>query len=150
LGREAKVVVAMLHHQGGAGSPYMAPTTTTAGTGTAPFSPTPTGPAIVSVTDIPAASPTMQLQPAGPSANFEELPAGGSGSGAGAGAAASIIQDDDMQSDFVASGAGASGSGGHHRWPREETLALIRIRTEMDADFRNAPLKAPLWEDVAR
>jgi hypothetical protein len=149
LGREAKVVVAMLHHHGGAGSPYMAPTTAGTGMGTAPFSPTPTGPA-VSVTDIPAAPPTMQLQPAGPSANFEELPAGGSGSGAGAGAAASIIQDDAMQADFGASGVGASGSGGHHRWPREETLALIRIRTEMDADFRNAPLKAPLWEDVAR
>ena len=90
----------------------------------------------------------MQLQPAGagPSADFEELPAGG----AGAGAAASL-QDDDMQmqADYGASAAGASGSGGN-RWPREETLALIRIRTEMDADFRNAPLKAPLWEDVAR
>ncbi|KAG0534909.1 hypothetical protein BDA96_04G320500 [Sorghum bicolor] len=136
----------MLHHHGGAGSPYMAPTTAGTGAGTAPLSPTPTAPAVVSVTDIPAAPPTMQLQPAGPSANFEELPAVGSG----AGAAASIIQDDDMQADLGGSGAGASGSGGHHRWPREETLALIRIRTEMDADFRNAPLKAPLWEDVAR
>lgn len=144
----------MLHHHGGAGSPYMAPTTAGTGAGTAPLSPTPTAPAVVSVTDIPAAPPTMQLQPAGPSANFEELPVVGSGSGvgvgAGAGAAASIIQDDDMQADLGGSGAGASGSGGHHRWPREETLALIRIRTEMDADFRNAPLKAPLWEDVAR
>jgi hypothetical protein len=138
-------VVAMLHHHGGAGSPYMAPTT--ADTGMDPFSPTPATRPAVSVTAIPP-PPTMQLRPAGagPSADFEELPAGG----AGAGAAASL-QDDDMQmqADYGASAAGASGSGGN-RWPREETLALIRIRTEMDADFRNAPLKAPLWEDVAR
>ncbi|OEL28887.1 Trihelix transcription factor GT-2 [Dichanthelium oligosanthes] len=122
----------MLHHHGGAGagSPYMDPMA-----GAAPFAATPTGP--LSVAAIPP--PPMQLQPAGmTSANFEELPAGGSG----AGAAASLVQDDDMPADVV-------GAGGR-RWPREETLALIRIRTEMDADFRNAPLKAPLWEDVAR
>ncbi|RCV07548.1 hypothetical protein SETIT_1G253600v2 [Setaria italica] len=129
----------MLHHHGGAGSPYTAPPTA----GTAPFPPTPTG--LVSATAIPP--PPMQLQPAGttPSANFEELPAGGSGAGAVAN-----LQEEDVPADVVGgSGVGASGSGGH-RWPREETLALIRIRTEMDADFRNAPLKAPLWEDVAR
>jgi hypothetical protein len=73
------------------------------------------------------------------------LPAGG----AGAGAAANLQEEDVPANIGGGSGAGASGSGGH-RWPREETLALIRIRTEMDADFRNAPLKAPLWEDVAR
>ncbi|AQK54015.1 Putative homeodomain-like transcription factor superfamily protein isoform 1 [Zea mays] len=130
----------MLHHHGGAGSPYMAPETAGTGTGTAPFSPTPTGLA-VSVTAAIPALPTMQLQPAGSSANFEELAAGGSGAGV-----AVRLQDEDMQADLGASGAGASGN----RWPREETLALIRIRTEMDADFRSSPLKAPLWENVAR
>ncbi|EFJ27020.1 hypothetical protein SELMODRAFT_66294, partial [Selaginella moellendorffii] len=37
-----------------------------------------------------------------------------------------------------------------NRWPRQETLALIRIRTEMDANFRDSGLKAPLWEEVSR
>jgi hypothetical protein len=35
-------------------------------------------------------------------------------------------------------------------FPDEETLALIRIRSEMDATFRDATLKGPLWEDVSR
>ncbi|CAO2046800.1 unnamed protein product [Urochloa humidicola] len=142
----------MLHHHGGAGSPYMAPPTAGSGSGQAPFSPTPpTGPVSVSVTAMPLPPPT-QLQPSG-SANFEELAAAGPGTVA---SAAANLQDDDMPADVGVgggggSGVGASGSGsGGQRWPREETLALIRIRTEMDADFRNAPLKAPLWEDVAR
>ena len=46
-------------------------------------------------------------------------------------------------------GSGGLGSGGN-RWPREETLALIRIRSEMDATFRDATLKGPLWEEVSR
>ncbi|XP_062219791.1 trihelix transcription factor DF1-like isoform X2 [Phragmites australis] len=117
----------MLYHYGGA-VPFSLPL---------PL-PTPTEP--VSVISIPR--PPMQLQPAGTS-TFEELPADGPG-----GSAAGNLQDD-MPTDVGASGAKASGSGGN-RWPREETLALIGIRSEMDADFRNAPLKAPLWEDVAR
>jgi len=41
------------------------------------------------------------------------------------------------------------GSGGN-RWPRQETLLLIKIRSEMDSNFRDSGLKGPLWEDVAR
>lgn len=37
-----------------------------------------------------------------------------------------------------------------NRWPQEETLALLRIRSEMDAAFRDATLKGPLWEEVSR
>ncbi|KAH9328320.1 hypothetical protein KI387_000428, partial [Taxus chinensis] len=37
-----------------------------------------------------------------------------------------------------------------NRWPRQETLALLKIRSEMDANFRDASLKGPLWEDVSR
>ncbi|KAJ6850593.1 putative trihelix transcription factor GTL1 isoform X1 [Iris pallida] len=44
---------------------------------------------------------------------------------------------------------GASGSGGN-RWPRQETLALLKIRSDMDAVFRDATLKGPLWEEVSR
>ena len=40
--------------------------------------------------------------------------------------------------------------GACSRWPREETLTLLRIRSEMDALFRDSGLKAPLWEEVSR
>ncbi|KAG0453871.1 hypothetical protein HPP92_025175 [Vanilla planifolia] len=36
------------------------------------------------------------------------------------------------------------------RWPRQETLALLKIRSDMDAAFRDATLKGPLWEEVSR
>ncbi|PQQ08000.1 trihelix transcription factor GT-2-like [Prunus yedoensis var. nudiflora] len=39
---------------------------------------------------------------------------------------------------------------GGNRWPRQETLALLKIRSQMDAAFRDSSLKAPLWEDVSR
>ncbi|KAJ3680118.1 hypothetical protein LUZ60_016396 [Juncus effusus] len=44
------------------------------------------------------------------------------------------------------SGGGATSN----RWPREETLALLKIRSEMDAQFRDASPKGPLWEEVTR
>ena len=43
-----------------------------------------------------------------------------------------------------------NGPSGGNRWPRQETLALLKIRSEMDAAFREAALKGPLWEQVAR
>ncbi|KDP35327.1 hypothetical protein JCGZ_09486 [Jatropha curcas] len=36
------------------------------------------------------------------------------------------------------------------RWPRQETMALLKIRSDMDVAFREAGLKAPLWEEVSR
>ncbi|XP_027358387.1 trihelix transcription factor GT-2-like [Abrus precatorius] len=39
---------------------------------------------------------------------------------------------------------------GGNRWPRQETLALLKIRLDMDAVFRDSSLKAPLWEEVSR
>ncbi|KAL8130542.1 hypothetical protein V2J09_019697 [Rumex salicifolius] len=44
---------------------------------------------------------------------------------------------------------GGGGSGGN-RWPRQETLALLKIRSDMDAVFRDSSLKGPLWEEVSR
>ncbi|XP_071737763.1 trihelix transcription factor DF1-like [Rutidosis leptorrhynchoides] len=41
-------------------------------------------------------------------------------------------------------------SSGGNRWPKHETLALIKIRSEMDAAFRDSNLKGPLWDDVSR
>lgn len=37
-----------------------------------------------------------------------------------------------------------------NRWPRQETLALLKIRSEMDSSFRDSSLKGPLWEHVSR
>lgn len=37
-----------------------------------------------------------------------------------------------------------------NRWPQQETLALLKIRSDMDVAFRDANLKAPLWEEVSR
>ncbi|KAG6390491.1 hypothetical protein SASPL_148226 [Salvia splendens] len=42
------------------------------------------------------------------------------------------------------------GGGGGNRWPRQETLALLKIRSDMDVTFRDASLKGPLWEEVSR
>ncbi|KAL1536354.1 trihelix transcription factor DF1-like [Salvia divinorum] len=41
-------------------------------------------------------------------------------------------------------------SSGGPRWPREETLALLKIRSEMDSSFRDSVVKAPLWDEVSR
>ncbi|KAL1569440.1 trihelix transcription factor DF1-like [Salvia divinorum] len=46
-------------------------------------------------------------------------------------------------------GDGERSSGGP-RWPREETLALLKIRSEMDTAFRDSALKGPLWDEVSR
>jgi len=40
--------------------------------------------------------------------------------------------------------------GGGNRWPRQETLALLKIRSDMDGVFRDSSLKGPLWEEVSR
>ncbi|XP_054787802.1 trihelix transcription factor DF1-like isoform X2 [Prosopis cineraria] len=44
---------------------------------------------------------------------------------------------------------GGGGQGGN-RWPRQETFALLKIRSDMDASFRDSSLKGPLWEQVSR
>ncbi|XWS15260.1 hypothetical protein CRYUN_Cryun35bG0079900 [Craigia yunnanensis] len=41
-------------------------------------------------------------------------------------------------------------SFGGNRWPRQETLALLKIHFDMDAVFRESSLKGPLWEEVSR
>ncbi|KAL2497107.1 Duplicated homeodomain-like superfamily protein [Abeliophyllum distichum] len=44
----------------------------------------------------------------------------------------------------------SGGGGGGNRWPRQETLALLKIRSDMDVAFRDSSLKGPLWEEVSR
>ncbi|KAM3226251.1 hypothetical protein ACQJBY_058739 [Aegilops geniculata] len=163
--------------QGGAGYPYgppltgMAPCLPQPASATVPVSSIPSPspspmqpqpqPAGTNFDQLPAApissipSPTPspmqpQSQPAG--TNFDQLPAAVPGSGSGSGAVNFHHDDDNMLVDAgsgrSAGDAGAGGSGS--RWPREETVALIRIRSEMDGAFRNAALKAPVWEEVSR
>ncbi|KAF9666047.1 hypothetical protein SADUNF_Sadunf16G0188200 [Salix dunnii] len=36
------------------------------------------------------------------------------------------------------------------RWPKQETLALLKIRSDMDVIFKDTGLKAPLWEEVSK
>eukprot|EP01018_Ginkgo_biloba_P017960 Gb_02053 [translate_table: standard] len=43
-----------------------------------------------------------------------------------------------------------SGGGANGRWPRQETLTLLKIRSEMDPKFREATHKGPLWDEVSR
>ncbi|KAF3776318.1 Trihelix transcription factor [Nymphaea thermarum] len=42
------------------------------------------------------------------------------------------------------------GGTARNRWPQAETAALLRIRLEMDSEFRDSNLKGPLWEEVSR
>ncbi|KAK8642916.1 hypothetical protein V6N13_012240 [Hibiscus sabdariffa] len=41
-------------------------------------------------------------------------------------------------------------SFGGNRWPRQETLALLKIRSDMDSVFRDSTPKGPLWEEISR
>lgn len=43
------------------------------------------------------------------------------------------------------------GSGGRMgRWPRQETLMLLEIRSKLDSRFKQANHKGPLWDEVSR
>nr|XP_009411482.1 PREDICTED: trihelix transcription factor GTL1-like isoform X1 [Musa acuminata subsp. malaccensis] len=86
-----------------------------------------------------AASPISSRPPptAAPAAGFDELgPAMGGG----------FPDDEALGAGEEAERGGAPGN----RWPRQETLALLKIRSDMDAAFRDATFKGPLWEEVSR
>ncbi|KAL0365951.1 UNVERIFIED_CONTAM: Trihelix transcription factor GT-2 [Sesamum radiatum] len=86
----------------------------------------------------------------------------GGGDGAAAAAAAAAEPHESGGASGGSSEVGASSSmipaaedshersGGGNRWPRQETLALLKIRSDMDVAFRDASLKGPLWEEVSR
>lgn len=46
-----------------------------------------------------------------------------------------------------ACGGGGDGSA---RWPRQETLTLLEIRSRLDSKFKEANQKGPLWDEVSR
>ncbi|KAM5559573.1 trihelix transcription factor PTL [Rosa sericea] len=47
-------------------------------------------------------------------------------------------------------GACLGGDGGSGRWPRQETLTLLEIRSRLDYKFKEANQKGPLWDEVSR
>ena len=66
-------------------------------------------------------------------------------------AAAGDWEDEDGDEDMrVQAEEGVQCSTGNHRWPKQETLALLKIRSDMDFAFRDSVVKAPLWEEVSR
>nr|XP_004496473.1 trihelix transcription factor GT-2-like [Cicer arietinum] len=87
-----------------------------------------------------------------------------SGGGEG-GDAVAVTGSHNMTAEVVSGGGVGSNSGsdiergrieegersfGGNRWPRQETLALLRIRSDMDITFRDASVKGPLWDEVSR
>lgn len=48
------------------------------------------------------------------------------------------------------SGGFDAADGGAARWPRQETLTLLEIRSRLDHKFKEANQKGPLWDEVAR
>ncbi|XP_073135272.1 trihelix transcription factor PTL-like isoform X2 [Henckelia pumila] len=42
------------------------------------------------------------------------------------------------------------GDSGTVRWPRQETLTLLEIRSRLDSRFKEANQKGPLWDEVSR
>ncbi|PNX82240.1 trihelix transcription factor GT-2-like protein, partial [Trifolium pratense] len=68
-----------------------------------------------------------------------ETVAGGGGS----------ISGDDERGGGSRNEEGVDRSFGGNRWPRQETLALLKIRSDMDVAFRDASVKGPLWDEVS-
>ena len=64
--------------------------------------------------------------------------------------AVAAAEGDSVSSDGLKGEDGERNSSGANRWPREETMALIKIRSEMDGAFRDISPKALLWEQVSR
>jgi len=106
--------------------------------GMPPFFGTPVGVAQNAATPAPAPEGQQQQQ--------QQVDASGTASAAAAG-------DHEAAAGMSMSAGGDEGDRGGpsgNRWPRQETLALLKIRSEMDAAFREAALKGPLWDQVSR
>ncbi|KDP42994.1 hypothetical protein JCGZ_25180 [Jatropha curcas] len=72
---------------------------------------------------------------------------GGAGAATGTGTGSNSSDQDDKSLKVEES---ERLSYGANRWPRQETLALLKIRSDMDSVFRDSSLKGPLWEEVSR
>lgn len=90
----------------------------------------------------------------------------GLGSSSGDASAAAAAEAQPTETAHDGGGSGGGGGGGEderirgdelgdrsftgNRWPRQETIALLKIRSDMDVTFRDASVKGPLWEEVSR
>ncbi|KAH6762229.1 hypothetical protein C2S52_019662 [Perilla frutescens var. hirtella] len=70
--------------------------------------------------------------------------------GRGAAAASSSAAAGHCFSGFESGMNGGGGDGGAGRWPRQETLTLLEIRSRLDPKFKEANQKGPLWDEVSR
>ncbi|XP_073289475.1 trihelix transcription factor PTL-like [Primulina huaijiensis] len=70
------------------------------------------------------------------------IPKGGTTCGGGV-ASASAAAGGDLSG--IDGGDGVAG-----RWPRQETLTLLEIRSRLDSKFKEANQKGPLWDEVSR
>ncbi|KAL5974573.1 hypothetical protein ACLOJK_031243 [Asimina triloba] len=52
-------------------------------------------------------------------------------------------------SGFEEGGGCMVGDGGNGRWPRQETLTLLEVRSRLDHKFKEANHKGPLWDEVS-
>lgn len=75
--------------------------------------------------------------------------AGGGGSGLCGGGGAIGIGFMSGTLEMEGGGLGV-GDGGNGRWPRQETLTLLEIRSRLDPKFKEANQKGPLWDEVSR
>ncbi|XP_022957886.1 trihelix transcription factor GTL1-like isoform X1 [Cucurbita moschata] len=92
---------------------------------------------------VEVASPISSRPPASSSLNYEEI------FRLSTTVQMPVVGDDEgLAGDDADRTTGSSGAG--NRWPRQETLALLRIRSDMDSAFRDATLKGPLWDEVSR
>lgn len=55
-----------------------------------------------------------------------------------------------MEGMGVSGGGAQPGDGGNGRWPRQETLTLLEVRSQLDSKFKEANQKGPLWDEVSR
>ncbi|KAK4432533.1 Trihelix transcription factor PTL [Sesamum alatum] len=72
-------------------------------------------------------------------------PNGGGASSTSAAAGAHLISFE-----MDAGGGGGGGDGGTGRWPRQETLTLLEIRSRLNPKFKEANQKGPLWDEISR
>lgn len=50
----------------------------------------------------------------------------------------------------VGMNAADGGNNMNYRWPRQETLTLLEIRSGLDSKFKETNQKGPLWDEVSR
>lgn len=62
--------------------------------------------------------------------------------GSGGGTSSSVLEAE--------VGGFIGGDCSNTRWPRQETLTLLEIRSRLDSRFREANQKGPLWDEVSR